>query len=45
MAVGTWVAGGGGQLPPPPIFSQPKNFKIIKTTTYRSVHRNMAKIR
>ena len=27
-----------------PIFCQPKKFKIIKTTTYRSVYRNMAKI-
>ena len=35
---------GGGQLPPPPIFCQPKNFKVIKTTTYTSVYRNMAKI-
>ena len=35
--------GQGGQLPPP-IFCQPKKFKIIKTTTYRSVYRNMAKI-
>ena len=42
MAVGT--GGQGGQLPPPPIFCQPKKFKIIKTTTYRSVYRNMAKI-
>ena len=41
MAVGT---GGGGQLPPPPIFCQPKKFKIIKTRTYRSVYRNMDKI-
>ena len=36
--------GGGGQLPPPPIFCQPKKFKIVKTTSYRSVYRNMAKI-
>ena len=42
MAVGT--GGGGNCPPPPPIFCQPKNFKIIKTTTYRSVYRNMAKI-
>ena len=28
----------------PPIFCQPKKIKIIKTTTYRSVYRNMAKI-
>ena len=48
MAVGT--GGGGGQEgqlpppPPPPIFCQPKKFKIIKTTTYRSVYRNMDKI-
>ena len=42
MAVGT--GGQGGQLPPPPIFCQPKKFKIVKTTTYRSVYRNMAKI-
>ena len=34
---------GGGQLPPPPIFCQPKKFKIVNTTTYRSVYRNMAK--
>ena len=39
MAVGTGGRGGGG-----PIFCQPKKFKIIKTTTYRSVYRNMAKI-
>ena len=32
MAVGTGGR-GGGQLPPPPIFCQPKRFKIIKTTT------------
>ena len=32
MAVGT--GGQGGQLPPPPIFCQPKKFKIVKTTTY-----------
>ena len=31
-------AGGGA------IFWQPKKFKIIKTTTYRSVYRYMAKI-
>ena len=37
MAVGTGGAGGGGNC-------QPKKFKIIKTTTYRSVYRNMAKI-
>ena len=42
MAVGT--GGAGGQLPPPPpIFCQPKKFKIVNTTTYRSVYRNMAK--
>ena len=38
MAVGT-----GGAIAPP-IFWQPKKFKIIKTTTYRSVYRYMAKI-
>ena len=37
-------SGAGGQLPPPPIFCQPKKFKIIKTTTYKSVYRNMVKI-
>ena len=37
------VVGTGGQLPPPPIFCQPKKFKIIKSTTYKSVYRNMAK--
>ena len=42
MAVGTGGRGGGNC--PPPIFCQPKNFKIIKTTTSRSVYRNMAKI-
>ena len=43
MAVGT---GGraGGAIAPPPIFRQPKKFKIIKTATYRSVYRNMARI-
>ena len=45
MAVGTGGAGGGGiYAPPPPIFCQPKKFKIVKTTTYRSVYRNMAKM-
>ena len=39
MAVRT----GGGAFAPP-IFCQPKKFKIVKTTTYRSVYRNMAKI-
>ena len=43
MAVGTG-GGGRGAIAPPPIFCQPKKFKIIKTTTYRSVYRNMAKI-
>ena len=43
MAVGTGGQ-GGGQLSPPPIFCQPKKFKIVKTTIYRSVYRNMAKI-
>ena len=42
MAVGT--GGQGGNCPPPPIFCQPKKFKIKKTTTYRSVYINMAKI-
>ena len=42
MAVGTGGAGRGGISPP--IFCQPKKFKIVKTTTYRSVYRNMAKI-
>ena len=42
MAVGT--GGGRGEIAPPPIFWQPKKFKIIKTTTYRSVYRYMAKI-
>ena len=41
MAVGT--GGGRGGICPPPIFCQPKKFKIVKTTTYRSVYRNMAK--
>ena len=44
MAVGTGGQGGGGNCPPPPIFCQPKKFQIIKTTTYRSVYRNMAKM-
>ena len=49
MAVGTGGGGrgggqGGGAIAPPPIFCQPKKFKIIKTMTYRSVYRNMAKI-
>ena len=43
MAVGTGGGGQGGAIAPP-IFCQPKKFKIIKTTTYRSVYRNMAKI-
>ena len=38
MAVGT-----GGAFAPP-IFCQPQKFKIVKTTTYRSGYRNMAKI-
>ena len=42
MAVGT--GGQGGQLPPPPNILPTKKFKIIKTTTYRSVYRNMSKI-
>ena len=44
MAVGTGGGAGGAIAPPPPIFCQPKKFKTIKTTTYRSVYRNMAKI-
>ena len=45
MAVGTGGggAGGGGGAIAPPIFCQPKKFKIVKTTTYKSVYRNMAK--
>ena len=43
MAVGTGGQGGGA-IAPPPIFCQPKKFNIVKTTTYRSVYRNMAKI-
>ena len=35
--------GAGGAFAPP-IFCQPKKFKIVKITTYRSVYRNMAKI-
>ena len=43
MAVGT--GGTGGAIAPPPnILATQKKFKIIKTTTYRSVYRNMAKI-
>ena len=41
MAVGT---GGRGDCPPPPIFCPTKKFKSIKTTTYKSVYRNKAKI-
>ena len=44
MAVGTGGGGAGGAFAPPPIFCQPKKFKIVKTTTYRSVYRNIAKI-
>ena len=35
MAVGTGggQVGGGAIAPPPPIFCQPKKFKIIKTKT------------
>ena len=42
MAVGT--GGAGGAIAPPNILATQKKFKIIKTTTYRSVYRNMAKI-
>ena len=42
MAVGT--GGAGGAIAPPPIFCHAQKFKIVKTTTYRSVYRNMAKI-
>ena len=44
MAVGTGGGRGGGGAIAPSIFCQPKKFKIVKTTTYRSVYRNMAKI-
>ena len=45
MAVGTGGGGaGGGNCPPPQYLANQKKFKIIKTTTYRSVYRNMAKI-
>ena len=43
MAVGT----GGGQAEgncPPPIFCQPKKFKSLKITTYKSVYINKDKI-
>ena len=40
MAVGT----GGGGNPPPPIFCQPKEFKSLKITTYKSVYSNKDKI-
>ena len=42
MAVGT--GGQGGQLPPPPIFCQPKKFKSLKITTHKSVYSNKDKI-
>ena len=41
MAVGT--GGQGGQLPPA-IFCQPKKFKSLKITTYKSVYSNKDKI-
>ena len=43
MAVGT--GGGAGEaIAPPPIFCQPKKFKSLKITTYRSVYCNKDKI-
>ena len=36
MAVGT--GGGRGAIAPPPIFCQPKKFKSVKITTYKSVY-------
>ena len=45
MAVGTGGgAGGGGGNCPPPIFCQPKKFKSLKITTYKSVYSNKDKI-
>ena len=46
MAVGTGggQGGGGGNCPPPPIFCQPKKFKSLKITTYKSVYSNKDKI-
>ena len=45
MAVGTGGAGGGAIAPPPPpIFCQPKKFKSLKITTYKSVYSNKDKI-
>ena len=43
MAVGIGCRGGGGAIAPP-IFCQPNKFKSLKTTTYKSVYRNKAKI-
>ena len=44
MAVGTGGAGGAIAPPPPPIFCQPKKFKSLKITTYKSVYSNKDKI-
>ena len=41
MAVGT---GGAGGAIAPPIFCQPKKFKSLKITTYKSVYSNKDKI-
>ena len=43
MAVGT---GGQGAIAPPPspILCQPQKLKMIKITTYKSVHSNKVKI-
>ena len=43
MAVGTGGQGGGA-IAPPPIFCQPKKFKSLKITTYKSVYSNKDKI-
>ena len=42
MAVGTGGQGGGGNCPP--IFCQPKKFKSLTITTYKSVYSNKDKI-
>ena len=43
MAVGTGGGQGGGAIAPP-IFCQPKKFKSLKITTYKSVYINKDKI-
>ena len=44
MAVGTGGGAGGNCPPPPTEFGQPKKFKNLQTTTYKSLYSNKANI-